>query len=396
MTNSINKEVVSPILEQGQGFLFHAAGANFKITGNHIEKVNETNDLFNSLVAASKSLEITNEGISFLYDYNRKQVLSKVEEGATEAFDALTELNEKETFLQAQAKELRLSGLKGPALTEVTKELVDTQAKIEESKSNSIAINFRYNKESGKFFAGNIEVSMGSDERLSERFFNVGYIKYQDKAVLEMFQLAAENFDAFKVLDFVTESKSGQVTVLAMRAENRAYVYRINEDTKLDKFQQLLADAAVEYVATETGADVTEQFSDLLEAASNITKVKQEKIELYKEMLSFLYDQRGRLAEADRTLPDIKAADNLIETEIKKIREDLAVLEEEEGLGIEDGYVNASLKGEVDGLPEDAEVKVDAVEFNQAGKNDILTVFVENEPFRVEKYKINISQEDSV
>ena len=395
MTNSINKEVVSPILEQGQGFLFHAAGANFKITGNHIEKVNETNDLFESLVAANKSFQINGEGISFLYDYNRKQVISKVEEGATEAFDTLIDLNEREAFLQAQAKELRVSGLKGPALTEVTKELVETQAKIEESKSSAVAINFRYNKESGKFFAGNIEVTMGSEERLSERFFNVGYIKYQDKAILELFQTAAQNFDTFKVLDFLTESKSGQVTVLAMRAENKAYVYRINEDTKLDKFQQLLADAAVEYVATETGADVTEQFSDLLESASNVTKMKLEKVALYKEMLSFLFDQRGRLAEADRNLPDIKAADNLIETEIKKVQADLKVLEEE-GLGIEDGYVNASLKGEVDGLPEDAEVKVDAVEFNQAGKNDILTVFVENKPFRVEKYKINISQEDNV
>ena len=395
MTNSINKEVVSPILEQGQGFLFHAAGANFKITGNHIEKVNETNDLFESLVAANKSFQINEQGISFLYDYNRKQVISKVEEGATEAFDTLIDLNERESFLQAQAKELRVSGLKGPALTEVTKELVETQAKIEESKSSTVAINFRYNKESGKFFAGNIEVTMGSEERLSERFFNVGYIKYQDKAILELFQTAAQNFDTFKVLDFLTESKSGQVTVLAMRAENKAYVYRTNEDTKLDKFQQLLADAAVEYVATETGADVTEQFSDLLESASNVTKMKLEKVALYKEMLTFLFDQRGRLAEADRNLPDIKAADNLIETEIKKVQADLKVLEEE-GLGIEDGYVNASLKGEVDGLPEDADVKVDAVEFNQAGKNDILTVFVENKPFRVEKYKINISQEDNV
>ena len=395
MTNSINKELTSPILEQGQGFLFHAAGANFKITGNHIEKVDENNDLFNSLVAANKSFEITNEGISFLYDYNRKQILNKVEEGAVEAFDALSELNETASFLEGKAKELKLAGKKGDALTEVTKELDATQAKIEEAKSSPIAINFRYNKESGKFFAGNIEVTMGNEERLSERFFNVGYIKYQDKAVLEMFQLASENFDTVKVLDFLTESKSGQVTVLAMRAENRVYTYRVNEDTKLDKFQQLLADAAVEYVATETGADITEQFSDLLEAAASVSRVKDDKINLYKEMLSFLFDQRGRLAEADRTLPDIKAADNLIETEIKKIQSDLKVLEEEQ-LGIEDGYVNASLKGEVDGLPEDAQVKVDAVEFNQAGKNDILTVFIENKPFRVEKYKINISQEDNV
>jgi len=394
MTNSINKEVVSPILEQGQGYLFHAAGANFKVTGSHIEQVAETNDVFNTLVAANKAFEITNEGISFLYDYNNKQVLSKVEEGAVEAFDNLNTLTEKETFLQGQAKELRLSGLKGPALTEVTKELVSTQAAIEEAKASSIAINFRYVKESNAFFAGNIEVTLGSEESLAERFFNIGYIKYQDKTLLDMFQTAAKNFEAFKVLDFLTESKSGDVTVLSMRAEKNVFVYRLNEGTKIAKFKKMLADAAIEFVAEETGADVTEQFSDLLETASRVTEMRKEKIALYKEMLSFLYDQRGKLAEADRNLPDIKAADNLIETEIAKITEDLNELEDK--LDIEDGYVNASLKSEVDGLPEDAEIKVDAVEFNQAGKNDILTVFFEDRPFRVEKYKINISQEDNV
>ena len=266
---------------------------------------------------------------------------------------------------------------------------------IAESKDKSLVIEFRYVAESNTFFAGNIEIPIENNESLAERFFTIGYIKYADKSLLEAFQIAAENFTSFKVLDFVVESKSNQITVATMRAESKVYTYRVNEDTKLGKFQQLLADAAVEYVATETGADITEQVSDLLEAASNISKLKEERTTLYKEMLSFLYDQRGKLAEADRNLPDIKAADSVIESEIKKIESDLKVLQEEE-LGIEDGYVSASLKGEVDGLPEDSQVKVDAVEFNQAGKNDILTVFVENKPFRVEKYKINISQEDNV
>ena len=180
-----------------------------------------------------------------------------------------------------------------------------------------------------------------------------------------------------------------------MRAESNAFVYRVNEETKISKFKKMLASAAIQYVAENTGADVTEQFSDLLEEANRVLEMKNEKISLYKEMLAFLYDQRGRLAEADRNLPDIKAADNLIETEISKLKEEISILEEET-LSIEDGYVNATTKGEVEGLPEGAALKVDAVEFNQAGKNDILTVFVEDKPFRVEKYKINISEEDNI
>ena len=395
MTNLINKEIVSPILESGQGSLFHVAGTNFKITGSHIETITETNDLFQTLVAANKVFDINETGVSFYYDYNRKRSITKIEEGSLKNFSQFLELNDKLDFLKESAKDLRLSGNKGDALSKVNKEIEDTGMLIAESKDKSLVIEFRYVAESNTFFAGNIEIPIENNESLAERFFTIGYIKYADKSLLEAFQIAAENFTSFKVLDFVVESKSNQITVATMRAESKVYTYRVNEDTKLGKFQQLLADAAVEYVATETGADITEQVSDLLEAASNISKLKEERTTLYKEMLSFLYDQRGKLAEADRNLPDIKAADSLIESEIKKIESDLKVLQEEE-LGIEDGYVSASLKGEVDGLPEDAQVKVDAVEFNQAGKNDILTVFVENKPFRVEKYKINISQEDNV
>ena len=395
MTNTVNNKVTSPVLEHGQGHIFHSAGANFKITGSHIETITETNDLFQTLVAANKVFDINETGVSFYYDYNRKRSITKIEEGSVKNFGQFLELHDKLDFLKESAKDLRLSGNKGAALSKVNKEIEDTGMLIAESKDKSLVIEFRYVAESNTFFAGNIEIPIDSNESLAERFFTIGYIKYADKSLLEAFQIAAENFTSFKVLDFVVESKSNQITVATMRAESKVYTYRVNEDTKLGKFQQLLADAAVEYVATETGADITEQVSDLLEAASNISKLKEERTTLYKEMLSFLYDQRGKLAEADRNLPDIKAADSLIESEIKKIESDLKVLQEEE-LGIEDGYVSASLKGEVDGLPEDSQVKVDAVEFNQAGKNDILTVFVENKPFRVEKYKINISQEDNV
>ena len=395
MTNTVNNKVTSPVLEHGQGHIFHSAGANFKITGSHIETITETNDLFQTLVAANKVFDINETGVSFYYDYNRKRSITKIEEGSVKNFGQFLELHDKLDFLKESAKDLRLSGNKGDALSKVNKEIEDTGMLIAESKDKSLVIEFRYVAESNTFFAGNIEIPIDSNESLAERFFTIGYIKYADKSLLEAFQIAAKNFKSFKVLDFVVESKSNQITVATMRAESNAFVYRVNEETKISKFKKMLASAAIQYVAENTGADVTEQFSDLLEEANRVLEMKNEKISLYKEMLAFLYDQRGRLAEADRNLPDIKAADNLIETEISKLKEEISILEEET-LSIEDGYVNATTKGEVEGLPEGAALKVDAVEFNQAGKNDILTVFVEDKPFRVEKYKINISEEDNI
>ena len=396
MANQENNKVISPVIESGQGHIFHVNGASFKVTGSHIEPVAETNDVFNTLVGANNLFTINENGISFYYDYNNKQTISKIEENADVNFDKMNDLNDKITFLNESIKELRLAGKKGGALETATKELEATQKELNETKRSSIAIQFTYVKESNKFFAGKMEITLGSEERLAERFFNVGYIKVEDKPILEAFQIAAENFDTYKVLDFVEESTKDQITVISMKAENNAFVYRRNEDTKIVKFKKLLADAAVEYVAEQTGADVTELYAEVLESLVERRKAKNEKINLYNEMLSFLHDQVGRLAEADRNLEDIKAADNLLKTEIKRISEELTGVQNEDLLNIEDGYVAAELKVESDGMTVGTAMKVDALEYTNAGKNDILTVFVNDEPARIEKFKIALDSEEAV
>ena len=113
-------------------------------------------------------------------------------------------------------------------------------------------------------------------------------------------------------------------------------------------------------------------------------------------MLSFLHDQVGRLAEADRNLEDIKAADNLLKTEIKRISEELTGAQNEDLLNIEDGYVGAQLKVESDGMTIGTAMKVDALEYTNAGKNDILTVFVNDEPARIEKFKIALDSQEAI
>lgn len=396
MANLENNKVISPVIESGHGHIFHVGGANFKVTGSHIEPVSETNDVFNTLVAANNLFTINENGISFYYDYNNKKAVSKIEEGALENFDKMNDLNEKVDFLNESIKELRLAGKKGEALETATKELEATQIELNETKRSSIAVKFSYVKESNTFFAGKMEITLGSEEKLSERFFNIGYVKYADKSLIETFQVAAENFDAYKVLDFVEESTKDQITVVSMKAENNAFVYRRNNDTKIVEFKKLLADAAVDYVAEQTGADVTELYAEVLESLVERRKAKNEKINLYQEMLSFLNDQVGRLAEADRNLADIKAADNLLKSEIKRISEELAGVQNEDLLNIEDGYVAAQLKVESDGMPKGQEMKVDALEYTNAGKNDILTVFVNDEPARIEKFKIALDSEEAV
>ena len=396
MANLKNNKVISPIIESGQGHIFHVNGANFKVTGSHIELVEKTNDVFNTLVSANNLFTINENGISFYYDYNNKKAVSKIEEGALANFDKMNDLNEKVAFLNESIKNLKSANKKGEALEIATKELDATQTELNETKKSAIALQFTYIKESNTFFAGKMEITLGSEEKLSERFFNIGYIKYQDKAIVEAFQTAATNFDTYKVLDFVEESTKDQVTVISMKAENNAFVYRRNEDTKITQFKKLLADAAVEYVAEQTGADVTELYSELLESLVERRTAKNEKINLFNEMLSFLHDQVGRLAEADRNLPDIKAADQLLKSEIKRLSEVLATTQNEDILDIEDGYVSAKMKVESDGYSKDQSMRVDALEYTNAGKNDILTVFIKDEPARIEKFKISLDSNEAI
>ena len=394
MANQENNKIISPLMEDGQGHLFHVAGANFKVTGSHINTVTETNDLFNTLVTANNLFTLNESGISLYYDFNSKKAISKIEEGSLENFDKLLVLNEKLTFLNESAKELRLSGDKTGALKIANQEIKATTNELNETKRSSIAFQLSYIKESNKFFIGNIEMVLGSN-KLSEDLFAGAYIKYEDKALIEIFETAAKNFDTYTVLDFVTENKKDQITVVSMKAENNAFIYKVNEDTKISKFSKLLADAAITFVAEETGVDVTSLYSELLESLKERRDAKNNSISLFKEMLSFLHDQKGRLAEADRNLPDIKAANNLLKTEITRIEEDLTGIQNEDLLNIEDGYVAANLKVESDGMPEGQSLKVDALEYTNAGKNDILTVFVNDEPARIEKFKIVLDAQDT-
>ena len=396
MTNTFNKGITSPILEQGQGYIFHAAGGDFKITGSHIETVTETNDTFKTLVAAGKTFDINESGISFYYDYNAKASVSKIQEGTVENFDTYLALSEKLTFLEDAAKELRLTygkGEKSGALKEATTEIKSVKEAINEAKVSGLTVRFSFDAKENIGDDLFLKVPIGTQDKLSEMFFASAYIAIADKKLID--HAVDELTMIIKVLDFVTEATKADVTVVTMRAENNAFIFRTNESTKLARFEKMLTTAAIEYVKEQTGADITEQFTDLLEDAKLNESKKEETKALYQEMLSFLYDQKGRLAEADRNLPDIKAADQLLSSEITRINQVIEALEEDT-LTIEDGYIDATLKTKTEGLEEDAVIKVDSVEYAQAGKNDILTVFAGAKPFRVEKYKVNIASEDTV
>jgi len=386
----LNKNIISPVLKHNHGFVFHASGQDFKMTGNVVEGFNNTSNEFKTLVNALNLFTINESGIEFYYDFNSKSKVSKINENATSNYDMLLELTNKLEFLNESKSTQSKSGA-NKAVTELKKEIKLVESSIQEIKRGPLAIHFKYDANENKFFANATEIL---SENVTEHVFAAGQIRYEDKSLFETFSFAGKNFESYKVLEFITESIDKNVKMLTMRADNNIFVCRINETTQIVKFQKMLADAAIEYVAEETGSDITFMVEDILESFKERRAEKNAKIQTMFEMIAFLKDQKGRLDEADRNIPEIKAADTLLNSEIDRIQEEINSLQSESVLNRSDGYVTATIKSKTEGLNQDAEVKVDALEYTSAAKDDILTVFAGDEPMRIEKFKIVLPAEE--
>jgi len=387
----LNKAILSPVLEDQGTTIFSVAGHNFKMTGENIELTKEVNPTFNSLVEATNMFSFEENSISFYYDYNNKTKVFKVEEAALESFNNLIELEGKIKFLKESKKTVSLNSETKFTVSTVEEELTLLESELKKIKKSSIAIKFTYNIKENKYFANNIEMLINQGLPLSESVFSSGYIRYEDKAVFNLFELAALNVSLYKKLDFVTETRDNNIVSVAMRSGNNTFVFDLNESTKISAFKKLLADEAIEYVAEKTGEDITFMVEDILESFKSKREEKTKKLSLMQEMIFFLKDQKGRLAEANRNLPDIKAADNLLNTEIKRISEEIEDLNNESSFGLSDGYLDATISRAAEGLKEGDSIKVDAVEYAAAGKDDTLTVFANDEPLRIEKFRIELA-----
>lgn len=221
----------------------------------------------------------------------------------------------------------------------------NTIVENEEISNNVLALawaqeNFQFTNESITWFHGSSRISynvteskfyLNSSEILSENIANylltAGVIRYDETSIAENLQNAANNIDKFINLDFVNTVNERGNLVDIMKLGNNVYVSRINETSKIyNFFKASSANAALEFVTEKTGVDATDFLSDLLEGEaakrSNILKSISEK----EDLIYFLKDQRGLLAEADRSIEEIRMADALIEGEIERFENEIKEL----------------------------------------------------------------------
>jgi len=383
--SKIKKGIISPTEKSGPGYIFESSGKLFKLTGNVVEEADNASLDFLNLSKALKLFKVDESGIQFNYDYSSRSQVESLDEAKSLNYEKLLDLNLRSEFLNSKLKESKLEG-KTVAVKELEGELDQVNEQIVTLNNKGIQVLFRYDADQDKTFIGNREVLT---ESITEEAFTSALIKYEDKSLLSIFESAAKNFSKLSILDFVTEITEGDIKISVIRTPNRSYVWRLNEATKIGKFMQMQPHELVDYVAEETGQDVSSSVQDLIDDIQEEVKEREETIDLKREMVSFLQDQKGRLAEANRNIPAIKEADHFLNSEINRINEEIKDLEEKK-LDRNEGYVKAKLKVDTNGIEKGTEISVDAVEFAQAGKEDLLTIFVEEEPVRIEKRTIEM------
>ena len=181
-----------------------------------------------------------------------------------------------------------------------------------------------YTIEEGKYFLSNTEIIDGN---LTNFLMASGTIKYDESAISESFVNATKNINNYVSLDFIKTVHENNNIVDVMKLGDNVYVSRINETAKIyNFFEAKNANHALDYVNEKTNVDITEFLSDLLEgdAAERATILKS--IEEKQDLVFFLKDQRGLLAEADRSIESIRLADALIEGEIERFENDIKEL----------------------------------------------------------------------
>lgn len=227
-------------------------------------------------------------------------------------------------------------------------EMNDTEIKEVEGTNNSTLINainafesFQFTEDSVRWFHGpskfiyNLAEGIfqhNNSEIIGSTFSNhimaAGHIRYAEKPIAELFESLPTLLENFVTLDFAATFEGNEVTVNLFKLNEDVYVARFNKANKIGKFfKAKSANEAAEYVTKETGESALSFLKEMVEGQSAELAIKEEKLQTYESMISFLKDQKGLLANADRSDAAIKEAESLINGEIKVWEDKITALD---------------------------------------------------------------------
>ena len=186
---------------------------------------------------------------------------------------------------------------------------------------------FTYNIQENKFFWGETEVLLSEEQTFSKHVMAAGAVRYEHAPLAELFESLPSLIENYIVLDFAAGFEGNNITVDLFKVDEKVYVSRYNNDTKLSKF--FVAEngnEAVEYVKDQTGESALDFLKEMVEGELAKEAEIADEVKQYESMITFLKDQRNLLADADKSVEEIKEADTLINQEIKTWEDKIAEL----------------------------------------------------------------------
>lgn len=398
---SLNKNVFTVCVKEENKSRVYSGGRFFEINEDSAVLTNPTR-LESTLAWVLENFNVTESGIEFYYDIKANTIKHIVESvsiefqndklnESVEAHSELNELRERLTEVEALRRGHKLSNNE-IAVVEASNIIEELTNKMEALKKSATYVKYSYVAEDNKVFVNNREVVL---EGFADDAYATGYVNLKNKNILAAFETAAKNFNNFGLVENLVEVKEGGVSYSTFRVGNKGYAFRNNKEARLEEFKELSPLATINYVVEKTGEDLSFMFEDLLQSKEELKARIDARLEETYELIAFLKDQRNVLAGANRNIVEIKEADVLINNEIKRFESIVSILEDDE-LTKNDGYMDATLAIEYDGAPEGAQVKVDALDYTSAAKDDMITVIIEDRPIKVVKRHIDLSADDSI
>jgi hypothetical protein len=398
----LNKNVFTVCYDVEGSKRIYSSKNFFQLTESDVKLTGAINSIEQNLAWVLENFSVSPSGFYFYYDIKANSIKHLIESvsvdlqtdklnESVESYDQIYELNERLNNLEILRKQHKLSNNQ-VAVNEANTIISDIQNKIQELKKSAVYVKYSYVAEDNKVYINNREVAV---DGFAEQAFASGHINYGNKPILNAFEIAAKNFNKFAIVSNLIESNTGSILMSTFRLKNRAYIYKLNEATSISQFNEYSPIMAIEYVAENTGHDISFMFDDVLELNVTLQNKIQQRLDEAYELLSFLKSQKELFTDSNRNIVEIKEAEKIINSEIVKFKQIIQILEDD-NLTKNDGYLDAKIMTAYQDIPEGSEVKVDALDYTTAGKDDMVTIIVNEKPIKVIKKHIELEAADTI
>ncbi len=245
-----------------------------------------------------------------------------------------------------------------------------------------------YNLTEGTLNLGGVDLTNASIVELKESLIATRFFGYRDQWKSDTVCKFFENVDLLHEMDNFTGITSTEflnlfLTVIAV--EEGVWVNKVNFGMQVNEMKfYSSATEVVKMIKEFINYDASSILSERLVAEGNQKAVADKKRNEINDKISFLEEKKNKVSEAIKSLGDseeLQEALKLINTEIvkfeKELQETYSVVEKKsKDQYLNDGYVEAKVQDNVNGLKKGQTVFVNAEEYTSLGDTDLLNIIV--------------------